>query len=86
ELDSAWDWKTYFDVCVAGDNCLDITESEVINLTNPRHHKFVCSAVTDENVGAWKNYAKFHTLKRFAKYLPEAFVNEDFEFYSKYMT
>ncbi|KNC75104.1 hypothetical protein SARC_12364, partial [Sphaeroforma arctica JP610] len=51
-----------------------------------RHLTYACLAVTDVNVSQWKHYTRWHVLKSFAKFLPSAFVEADFEFFGKTLT
>eukprot|EP01134_Creolimax_fragrantissima_P007458 CFRG7458T1 len=84
DLDEAWDWKTYFDI--AGAECLSMDESKLFCVANLKHFVYACSAVTDENVGQWKQYAKWHTLKQFVKFMPDDFVKANFDFFSRELT
>ena len=48
--------------------------------TEPPGIRVIAELLEDEPLGVWRDHLAFHTLKRFAPYLPEAFVREYFEF------
>jgi endothelin-converting enzyme/putative endopeptidase len=58
---------------------------EILNVAAPEFFKAVNKALTDEPVDNWKNYLRFHVADASAQYLSSPFVQEDFDFYRKYL-
>jgi putative endopeptidase len=58
---------------------------EILNVTSPEFFKEVDRQAKAEPIANWKTYLRFHVVDAAAPYLPAAFVNENFEFYRKYL-
>ncbi len=58
---------------------------EILNVAAPEFFKALNKALTDEPVDNWKNYLRFHVADSSAQYLSSPFVQEDFDFYRKYL-
>ena len=79
KLAPAFPWRTYFKAIGAGDN-------PPLNVDSPEFLKELNEKLKAEPLDAWKAYLRWHLLHAQARYLPAAFVNEDFEFYGKTLT
>ncbi len=78
QLTPSFDWKSYF-------RELKLPAFEIINVVPPAFFKEVNARLAAEPVENWKTYLRFHLANGYAPYLPSAFVQENFEFYSKYL-
>ena len=56
---------------------------DTVIVGQPEFYKAMDKLVTTENIQTLKDYMDFHLVKTFAAYLPKAFVNANFNFYSK---
>jgi putative endopeptidase len=56
-----------------------------LNVDQPKFMQEVERQLTQTPIPAWKNYLKWQLLNSAEKALPEAFVEEDFAFYGKYL-
>ncbi len=70
------DWSTYLQE--AGIGSLDS-----FNVTEPRFFQALEGALNTQSLADLKAYMRWHTVHAAAPYLSAAFVNENFEFYSK---
>jgi len=73
-----FDWNAYF----AGS---DVPQFKTLNVGWPDFFKDVDAQLKSNSLEDWKNYLRFHVANSHAPYLSSAFVNEDFEFYRKYL-
>ena len=49
----------------------------------PDYFTAAATLIADEPLDVWKDYLRFHRLSNMAPYLSQAFVDEDFDFYSR---
>lgn len=81
ELQALWPdfaWDTYFTVIGA-------PAFDIVNVEQPDFLRDVARAVRDESISALQAYFAFQLLHRYAPQLPEAFENEDFDFWNRYL-
>jgi len=78
ELAPNFDWKTYY-------NVLQYPKIEILNVGDPTFFKQVNAALASEPLANWKIYLRFHVADSAAQFLPAKFVQENFEFYRKYL-
>src|SRR5581483_237903 len=72
------DWESYY-------KALEYPNFEIMNVATPDYFKEVNAELKNEPIANWKTYLRFHVLNSSAPYLPVKFVDEDFEFYRKYL-
>ncbi len=78
-LSPAFPWNIYFDAVGAkGLQSLNVAAPEFVKAAN--------TLVTTMPVEAWQAYLRWHLIHAQARWLPTAFVNEDFSFYSRTLT
>ena len=58
---------------------------EILNVATPDYFKEVNAEMTTEPLANWKTYLRFHVVDSFSPYLSSKFVDENFEFYRKYL-
>jgi putative endopeptidase len=73
-----FDWTTYY-------SQLQYPKFEILNVTAPEFFKEVSSELASEPIENWKNYLRFHVADTSSPYLSSAFVQENFDFYRKYL-
>jgi endothelin-converting enzyme/putative endopeptidase len=73
-----FDWKAYYSTA-------HYPQFETLNVATPDFFKEVNALLEDEPLGNWKTYLRFHVVDSASPYLSSAFVNENFEFYRKYL-
>ena len=73
-----FDWNAYFAAS-------DIPKFQVLNVGWPDFFKDVDSQLKSDSLEDWKIYLRFHIANSRAPYLSSVFVNEDFDFYRKYL-
>ena len=73
-----FDWTAYF---TAG----QVPAFDVLNVATPGFFKELNSQLAAVSLADWKNYLRFHVANSRARYLSSAFVNENFDFYRKYL-
>jgi len=78
ELAPNFDWKTYYSV-------LQYPKIEILNVGDPTFFKQVNAALASEPLANWKTYMRFHVADSSAQFLSAKFVQENFEFYRKYL-
>jgi endothelin-converting enzyme/putative endopeptidase len=78
DLAGNFDWKAYYVT-------LPYPEFKTLNVDTPDFFKETNSLLASEPIDGWKIYLRFHVLNAAAPYLSSAFVNEDFDFYRKYL-
>jgi len=71
-------WKVYYQQ-------LQYPGFQVLNVATPDYLKEVNRQLAEEPVANWKTYLRFHVVDSFSPYLAPAFVNENFDFYRKYL-
>jgi predicted metalloendopeptidase len=57
-----------------------------LNVGQPDYIKQIAGDLAGEPIEAWRAYFAFHMLHSYAAALPDAFENENFEFWTHYMT
>ncbi|HYL16547.1 MAG TPA: M13 family metallopeptidase [Terriglobales bacterium] len=72
------DWNAY----LAG---VGLASAQSLNVVPPEFFKTLEQELKSESLDAWKTYLRWHLAHSNARYLPAAFVNADFEFFSKTM-
>ena len=78
QLAPNFNWQSYF-------RELKLPPFQIINVVPSTFFKEVNSRLADEPLENWKSYLRFHVADRYAPYLSSAFVQENFDFYSKYL-
>ncbi len=78
ELAPNFDWKAYYRV-------LQYPKIEILNVGDPAFFKQVNAALASEPLANWKTYLRFHVADSSAQYLSAKFVQENFDFYRKYL-
>jgi len=78
ELAPNFDWQAYY-------SALQYPKIEILNVGDPAFMKQVNASLADEPLANWKTYLRFHVADSSAQYLPAKFVQENFEFYRKYL-
>ena len=58
---------------------------EIVNVTEPDYFKEVNRQLASEPLADWETYLRFHVVDSSAAYLSSRFVDENFEFYRKYL-
>jgi endothelin-converting enzyme/putative endopeptidase len=79
-LSPGFDWKAYFD---AADGAPKFTD---LNVAWPDFIKSMNAALTETSLDDLKSYLTWHALHAASPFLPDAFVNERFDFYGKTLT
>jgi putative endopeptidase len=75
-LSPSFDWSVYLKQSGLG-------EQSAFNVTEPAFYKALESLLKDASLDDIKIYLRWHTAHSAAPYLSKAFVDEDFDFYSK---
>ena len=57
----------------------------ILNVTAPAFFKELNAQLASESLDNWKNYLRFHVANSYSPYLSSPFVQENFEFYRKYL-
>jgi putative endopeptidase len=78
QLAPGFHWKAYY--AEAGYPAIDI-----LNVDAPEFFKEVNTLLGAEPISNWKAYLRFHTVNSASPYLSAAFVDENFDFYRKYL-
>jgi putative endopeptidase len=73
-----FDWQTYY-------RELRYPKFEIVNVDAPPFYKQMNTEITTEPLENWKNYFRFHVADQYAPFLSSSFVQENFEFYRKYL-
>ncbi|HEY6349452.1 MAG TPA: M13 family metallopeptidase [Candidatus Angelobacter sp.] len=73
-----FNWQAYF-------RELQTPQFEIINVAPPSFFKELNEQLTGETLDNWKNYLRFHVANAYLPYLSSKFVDENFEFYLKYL-
>jgi putative endopeptidase len=74
----SFDWNMY----LAG---VGLASAQSLNVVAPEFFKTLEQELKSEPLDAWKTYLRWHLVHANARYLSAAFVNADFEFFSKTM-
>jgi len=81
ELDTLapnFDWKMYY-------GAAPYPGFEILNVDTPDFFKGLNEQLKSEPLESWKTYLRYHIVDGAAPYLSSGFVNEQFEFYRKYL-
>jgi putative endopeptidase len=78
ELAPNFDWKTYY-------AALQYPKIEILNVGDPEFFRQVNASLGSEPLANWKTYLRFHVADSSSPYLSAKFVDENFEFYRKYL-
>ena len=78
-LNPGFNWTRYFDGIGA-------PPFERLNVAVPNFFRRFEELIVFDNLDQWKAYLTWHLLHSSAKLLPDAFVNENFNFYGKILT
>jgi len=73
-----FDWSAYF-------SASQVPPFETLNVDSPAFFKELNAQLGSVPLADWKTYLRFHLAHSRAPLLSSAFVNEDFEFYRKYL-
>ena len=73
-----FDWKAYFGEA-------QYPEFQTLNVNTPDFFKEVNTLLAREPLDDWKTYLRFHVVDSASPYLSSKFVDENFNFYRKYL-
>ncbi|MGA2903138.1 MAG: M13 family metallopeptidase [Candidatus Korobacteraceae bacterium] len=73
-----FDWAAYFSTS-------QVPPFEVLNVESPEFFKDLSAQLASVSLADWKIYLRFHVANSNAPYLSSAFVNQNFDFYRKYL-
>jgi putative endopeptidase len=73
-----FDWAAYF-------SASQVPPFEVLNIESPEFMKEINSLLASIPLNDWKSYYRFHVANSESPDLSSAFVNENFDFYRKYL-
>ena len=73
-----FDWETYY-------LALQYPKFQILNVDAPAFYKQLNTELTSEPLENWKNYLRFHVADQYSPFLSANFVQENFEFYRKYL-
>ena len=79
KLSPAFDWTAY----LASVKAAGLTS---LNVETPKFFQAMNAQIQKEDLAAWKSYLRWRLLDENARYLPAAFVNEDFNFSGKLLS
>ena len=74
----SFDWAAYY-------RTLKAPQFEIINAAPPAFFKELEARLKDEPIASLRSYLRFHLANSYAAYLSSPFVQENFEFYLKYL-
>jgi len=78
QLAPNFDWVAYY-------REMQYPEFPILNVDAPEFIKELNTLLTSEPVDSWKTYLRFHVADISSPYLSSPFVQENFEFYRKYL-
>jgi putative endopeptidase len=73
-----FDWNAFF-------SASGVPKFEILNVSWPDFFKDVSSQMKSASLEDWQTYMRWHVAHSRAPFLSSAFVNENFEFYRKYL-
>jgi putative endopeptidase len=76
QLAPGFDWNAYF-------RGVGIGHFDTLNVTTPDYFKAFNGMLSSEPLDAWKSYLRWQVLHGQASYLPKAFFDENFAFFSR---
>jgi putative endopeptidase len=74
----SFDWSVYF-------RALKTPQFEIVNVAPPAFFQELEARLKSEPLANWKNYLRFHLANGYSPYLSLPFVQENFDFYLKYL-
>jgi putative endopeptidase len=74
----SFDWAAYF-------STLKMPQFAIINVAPPAFFNELEARLKGEPIGNLRNYLRFHLANGYSAYLSSAFVQENFDFYLKYL-
>jgi putative endopeptidase len=72
------EWKAYYAE-------LQYPGFDIVNVATPEYLKEVNGQLASEPIANWKTYLRFHVVDSSSPYLSSQFVDENFDFYRKYL-
>ncbi len=72
------DWNRYW-------KGIDAPSFQSVNITEPKFYNELNRQLQQQNLAAWRAYLRWHTVHATAAYLSSNFVNEQFDFYGRYL-
>jgi len=78
QLAPNFDWATYY-------RELRYPKFEVVNVSSPHFVKQMNTELGTEPIANWKNYFRFHVVDQYSPFLSSKFVQENFEFYRRFL-
>ncbi|HXY24573.1 MAG TPA: M13 family metallopeptidase [Candidatus Acidoferrum sp.] len=78
KLAPSFDWHTYYSE-------LRFPTFQIVNATAPAFFQQLNSLLSSEPLENWKTYLRFHVADSSSPYLSAKFVDENFDFYRKYL-
>jgi putative endopeptidase len=78
QLAPNFDWAAYY-------RDMQYPEFPILNVDSPEFIKELNTLLSSDSIDAWKTYLRFHVADSSAPYLSSKFVEENFEFYRKYL-
>jgi len=78
QLAPNFDWPIYY-------RELKYPPIEILNVDAPQFYKQVSAELSSEPLANWKIYLRFHVADQYSPFLSANFVQENFEFYRKYL-
>ncbi|MCP4092357.1 MAG: M13 family metallopeptidase [Planctomycetes bacterium] len=76
EIIPGFDWATYF-------GAIGVDQQEFVNLVGPGYFEALDGLLAEVTMEDWKTYMSWHLLTTSAPYMASAFVDEDFDFFSR---
>jgi putative endopeptidase len=73
-----FDWNAYFEKVYAPD-------FEIVDVNAPNFYTELNRQLKSESLDHWKNYLRYHIVNTYSPYLSDPYVQESFNFYSKYL-
>jgi len=73
-----FNWAAYF-------SSSNAPSFDILNVTSPEFFKALNAQLAAISLADWKSYMRFHVANSDSPYLSSAFVDENFEFYRKYL-
>ncbi len=78
QLSPNFDWAAYY-------RELKYPQFQIVNVDAPAFYKQLSAELVGEPLDYWKKYLRFHVADQYSPFLSESFVQENFEFYRKYL-
>jgi len=72
------EWKAYYQQ-------MQYPAFDIVNVATPDYLKEVNGQLASEPIANWKTYLRFHVVDSSSPYLSSQFVDENFDFYRKYL-